>query len=192
MESARTGTKSAKDRSLSALTRGLPLMTLGQRIPAKLLERGIFWLNRSAQAAQARAFSALTPLGIDPRHFAVMTLLGQDGALSQRQIAQSLNIDPAMMVALVDDLERLELVKREEKEDDRRAYAVRLTSKGAQTLEEAEKQVDLIEEDLFGPLSEQEYVTLLGLLRKLHADRCACGCAAAARPETTTTKEDTK
>lgn len=167
-------------RVVSALSQGLPLISQGRRLPRKLLKRGLFWLNRGAQTAQVRAFAALAPLGIDPRHFAVLTLIEEAGALSQRQISDALNVDPAMMVALVDDLERLSLVRREVRAEDRRAYAVRLTAAGSKRLAEAERRMDALEESLFGALSQEEYARLLDLLKKLHPGGCACGCGALA------------
>lgn len=180
MDTRPTASRPAKDRTLAALNKGLPLMTLGNRVPAKLASRGIFWLNRSAQAAQVRAFATLGPLGIDPRHFAVLTLLEEAGPLSQQQISQGLNVDPTMMVSIIDSLEHLGLARRETKKEDRRAYAVNLTPPGAELLKEAGERIDALENELFGPLTEEEYAQLLRLLRKLHPNSCACGCTTSA------------
>ncbi len=182
MKTVSSPNRPAKDRSLSALNRGLPLLTLGSRVPASLTSRGIFWLNRGAQSAQSHASAALAPLGIDPRHFAVLTLLQEAGPLSQQRISQGLNVDPTMMVSIVDDLERLGLARREVQKEDRRAYAVKLTPSGVTLLEEAEKRIDVLEEELFSPLTDDEYVQLLNLLRKLHPNSCVCGCTDAVAP----------
>jgi len=60
------------------------------------------------------------------------------------------------MVALVDDLEQLGLVRRERNPADRRAYMIRLTSEGADLQRRAEEALNGEAEKFFRPLSENE------------------------------------
>jgi DNA-binding MarR family transcriptional regulator len=147
---------------------GLPMITLGMKLPAKLLDRTIFWVNKTSQRIQARAISVLKPLGIDPRHYVVLLLLEEAGPISQKEISEDLNIDPTIMVAIVDDLERLGHARRNVDPRDRRAHAVMLTSKGGRMLEKASKVMDAMEKEIFQVLSEAEHTGLVTMLKRLH------------------------
>jgi MarR family transcriptional regulator, temperature-dependent positive regulator of motility len=71
------------------------------------------------------------------------------------------------MVALVDDLEQLGLVRRERNPADRRAYMIRLTSEGADLQRRAEEALNGEAEKFFRPLSENERVGLRDQLVRL-------------------------
>jgi len=146
----------------------MPMVTLGTRLSSKLMDRAIFWINKTARLIQARAFGALRPLGIDPRHYVVLLLLEEVGPISQKVISEDLNIDPTIMVAIVDDLERLGLVRRDANPEDRRAYAVKLTSKGGRMIEKASRIMDSMETEFFRGLSETERTRLVATLKRLH------------------------
>ena len=160
--------ESAKRGNPTAIRAGLPMITLGRRLPGRLMERTIFWVNKTSQQIQARAFNALKPLGMDPRHYVVLLLLEEAGPISQQEMSLDLNIDPTIMVAIVDDLERLGLARRDVHPRDRRAYAVKLTPKGGRMLERATKIMDGVEKDFFRVLSEAERAELVTILRRLH------------------------
>ncbi|MBI2040129.1 MarR family transcriptional regulator [Candidatus Microgenomates bacterium] len=51
-------------------------------------------------------------------------------SLSQNELALILYLSPASVVTLIDELEKLGLVKREIPSDDRRRYSIVLTKKG--------------------------------------------------------------
>ncbi len=144
------------------------MITLGRRIPAKLTERTMFWVNKTSHRIQALAFAALKPLGMDPRHYVVLLLLEEAGPISQHEMSMDLNIDPTIMVAIVDDLERLGLARRDVHPRDRRAYAVKLTPKGERMLDRATKIMDGMEKDFFRVLTESERADLVAILRRLH------------------------
>jgi DNA-binding MarR family transcriptional regulator len=118
---------------------------------------------------------ALKPLGLNTRHFGVMTLLrdqkAADGGLaSQQAIGERLRIDRTTMVALIDDLERAGYVKRDRNPDDRRAYVRTLTPAGRKAQTRAEKAIDSDAQQFFGRLSEPERQQLHGLLRRLNGE----------------------
>jgi DNA-binding MarR family transcriptional regulator len=152
----------------AGLKRGHPMIGLAPRLPGKLLRRTIFWLNKTAHKAQARAFRALEPLGIDPRHYLVLMLLEEYGPQSQQEVSRSLNIDPAVMVSLVDDLESLKALRREVQPHDRRAYALHLTPKGVRLIGDATRLMDEMEQRFFSVLSKDEHAQLLATLKRLH------------------------
>ena len=153
-------------------------------------------LYAASEAVQLVADQALEPLGIGVRHFALLTFLtheavaeadsihealtgraasGAAAALSQQAIGEALRIDRTTMVALVDDLEQLGLVRRERNPADRRAYMIRLTSEGAELQRRAEEALNGEAEKFFQPLSENERVGLRDqLVRLVEHSRAAC------------------
>jgi len=145
-------------------------------------------LYTASEAVQSTANDALDPLGIGVRHFALLTFLAHEAAggtsepihevltgrapsgaaaLSQQAIGDALRIDRTTMVALVDDLERLRLVRRERNPADRRAYMIRLETEGVDLERRAEKALNARAREFFEPLSEDERVALRDALVRL-------------------------
>jgi len=128
----------------------------------------------AAESAQEVADRALEPLGLNVKHFGVMTFLRYEtepdperGSLSQQAIGERLRIDRTTMMALLDDLERAGYVKRERNPDDRRAYVISLTAGGRRAHARAEKAVDEHALQFFGQISEPERQELHRLLARL-------------------------
>lgn len=143
-------------------------------LPASLQRRLGAVLAWAAEDAQEVADRALEPLGLNVKHFGVMTFLRHEtepdpeqGSLSQQAIGERLRIDRTTMVALIDDLERAGYVKRERNPDDRRAYVITLTTAGKRAQARAEEAVDAHALEFFGKLSEDERQELHRLLARL-------------------------
>lgn len=85
----------------------------------------------SVGSAAALAFeSALTPTGLQPRHFAVLKGLRGGEAKSQQQLAESLGIPASRLVGLLDMLVERGFVERRDSPADRRVKLVRLRDAG--------------------------------------------------------------
>ena len=143
-------------------------------LPASLQRRLGAVLGWAAANAQEVANRALEPLGLNVKHFGVVTFLRHEtepdperGSLSQQAIGERLRIDRTTMVALIDDLERGGYVKRDRNPDDRRAYVITLTAAGKRAKSRAEKAVDEQALEFFGRLSEDERQELHRLLARL-------------------------
>jgi DNA-binding MarR family transcriptional regulator len=143
-------------------------MALGPRIPAEMTRRSIYWINRTSQLIQKEVCTVLEPLGIDPRHYVVLLSLEEMGPLSQVSLSGNLNLDPAITVAIVDDLERRGAAFRKPDPADRRVNALLLTGEGRRLIGAATRALDGFESVFFGNLSEEERASLLRTLRKLH------------------------
>jgi DNA-binding MarR family transcriptional regulator len=139
-------------------------------VPPAMMRRVGALLGLASQAAQEAGNNALAPLGLSVKDFAVLTFLGAERAspFSQQAIGERLRIDRTTMVAVIDDLEQAGLVRRERNADDRRAYVIKLTPKGARMQARAEKALDALMNDHYlAPLSEVERQTLAELLTRL-------------------------
>jgi DNA-binding MarR family transcriptional regulator len=133
-----------------------------------------FLISRLGFEVGQQLADGLAPLGIEPRHFGLLRALAFGEGQSQRAIGQALGIHPNRMVALVDDLERLGLVRRRPHPTDRRAHSLALTPNGKRALQKAFQVAFGIEDALctdLGPGERAQLLSLLGRLRSRDPDR---------------------
>jgi DNA-binding MarR family transcriptional regulator len=107
----------------------------------------------------------LAPLDLRLRHYQLLRLLHFDGPRLQSTIGPVLGVDRTTVVALVDQLEKMKLAKRERSLDDRRAYLISATAKGKRIAIKATELVGQVEATMFAPLSVEEQ----NVVRKLSA-----------------------
>jgi len=109
----------------------------------------------------------MATLGIDTRHYAVLVAIADADGPSQQDVSDALGIDRATLVALADDLEANQLIRRARSDQDRRAYALRLTSAGAALMNAAHTLMEQCEEEFTGVLTPAERSQLAELLARL-------------------------
>jgi DNA-binding MarR family transcriptional regulator len=83
--------------------------------------------------------------GLTPRQLAVLVMVAQNEGLSQTGLVDRTGIDRSTLADLVKRLKGKGLLQRRHTKEDARAYAVRLTEEGKQSLRTAEplaKRVD--------------------------------------------------
>jgi DNA-binding MarR family transcriptional regulator len=141
----------------------------GVGLPSTLEHRVTYLLRRVTDAAGRLANAHLAPLALDTRHYTVLAVLAGGGGSSQRTIADTLGLDRATVVALVDTLESQGLARRLRSREDRRANAVELTPKGRRVLKRADGMMDACEATLIRVLSIEEREQLTRMLERLLA-----------------------
>ena len=87
--------------------------------------------------------------------------------ISQAEIADKLNLKPASIVTLIDELEKLKLVKRQEVVNNRRKYQIILTKQGKLLAAEIAEQIKALENFLKNQLSPDEQEKLHKTVEKL-------------------------
>lgn len=92
---------------------------------------------------------------------------GSQKGCSMSTIAASLEVTLPQVTALVTKLLNLKLVTQKAAASDRRSRVVMLTSKGRQTLDEANKQVESARVHLFGEDNEEALKQYIAMLEKL-------------------------
>jgi DNA-binding MarR family transcriptional regulator len=135
--------------------------------PDRLADSAGFLLARAGGRAIRELNRALEPYRLRSRHYTVLALAAEHDGLPQRELGEVLAVDPSAIVALVDDLERARLVRRQLRDGDRRTRLVVVTGEGKCLLEEARALAARVHDDLLAPLSEQEREDLMGLLRRV-------------------------
>ncbi len=109
---------------------------------------------------------AVGTAGLSPRHVATLQLL-TDGPVSQKALTDGLGVDPSVLVALLNGLEKDDLIHRRRDPADRRRHIVDITPEGRDRLRKADLALDTVEEELFAGLSARELTTLRALLGRL-------------------------
>jgi DNA-binding MarR family transcriptional regulator len=128
-----------------------------------------FLLGRAHMAHRQIAEVELAPLGLDPRQFGALSVLADEGPVSQQRLGERMGVDRTTMVALVDGLERSGLVERERNPEDRRAYALRATPRGRRVLERAAAAAERAEAEFLARVPAQDARRLKQILRTLLA-----------------------
>jgi DNA-binding MarR family transcriptional regulator len=105
--------------------------------------------------------------GLAGKAFGCLSVVADEGPLSQHELGRRLGVDRSTIVTVVDQLEADRLVERERNPTDRRAYALRVTRRGRVWLEQASKAVLEIEREFLEPLSAAERRQLIGMLQRL-------------------------
>lgn len=120
-------------------------------------------------------------MGLRPRHFVALTVLRDQGAMPQQELAERLHVDRTNLVGLLNALEQDGLVARTRSPEDRRRHLVELTAAGAGKLADAERAVADAEDEVLGGLDADEREQLYLLLQRATANATVdCTAAVAA------------
>lgn len=99
------------------------------------LDRRIGYLLRRAQIAVFRDFFATFEAhDIRPGQYSILTVIECNPGLKQGEVSAALGIKRANMVAMIDELEKRKLLRRDPSVIDRRSYALMLTAKGTRLM----------------------------------------------------------
>lgn len=146
---------------------------LGDKLgPAFLL------LGRLVQRRLEHALSR-AGLGLTPAQARVIVMLHFHGPLSQQSLAAHTDVEPSTLVSTLDVMEREEYARRERNPNDRRAYLVHLTERGARLVPRLFALWDEVEERLLAPLDDEElsrlHHSISRLISNLSEGETCCG-----------------
>jgi len=128
-----------------------------------------FMLSSIGYAISRRFHAVLEPLELEPGEFALLRAVAVNDGEPQNALADRLHISPSWMVAVVDDLERRQLLERRPHAHDRRVRMLHLTSAGKKLMKQAERKAQQFDALVTEPLSETELEQLLELLQRVAA-----------------------
>lgn len=107
----------------------------------------------------------LAPIDIRPAQYSVLIVIAANPGLSQSDLADTLGIERARLVRLLDRLERRGLTQRLASRTDRRSHALQLTPEGRKTLKRAKSLAALHEARLAERLGTEQRRSLLDVLK---------------------------
>ena len=114
-----------------------------------------FQLVRLGQLASHQLVDRLAPLGLRPRHCAVLELLRVQ-SMPQLDLAHRLGVAPSVVVDMVDELQELHAVQRVRDATDRRRQYVALTAHGRSLVRRAANAARALDEDLLRDLDSTQ------------------------------------
>src|SRR5688572_24359101 len=99
-------------------------------VPPALSEMAGFLVAKVHAIFHLRGNEVIGPGTLTIRHFGCLSVIADEGPLSQAYLATLMRVDRTTMVAIVDELEAAGLIDRRRNPDDRRAYALEATKAG--------------------------------------------------------------
>ena len=136
-------------------------------LPERLLTDQAYLLGRLGREARRQFTQVLSAWELQQSHYGILLLLDAIGQASQQHLAQTLTIDRANMVALLDTLQQRGFIQRQADPYDRRRHVVQLTSVGHRTLQQIRQAREEVDDAFFAGLDSAEQETLHRLLVKL-------------------------
>ena len=116
------------------------------------------------QDAMRRLREAHTAHSLSPRQFHLLGLLHDRGPLTQRELGALMDVDPSILVTLLNPLEADGYLSRDRDPSDRRRHVVTLAPAGARQLDRAAQAQRDAEDELFAGLTDAQREQLRGLL----------------------------
>jgi len=126
-----------------------------------------FLLARANALSLSAANAALADYGLKVRSYSVLALAVSGERPTQRELSEFLRLDPSQIVALIDELERAGLARREPDVNDRRVNVVVATEHGREVHRRARRATNLAEAEAFGVLDDGELEQVKAALRRL-------------------------
>ena len=145
-----------------------PKKTASPALDLGLLEDSIGYALRMASFnATQRFHKVMRSFQLRPAQFSTLVLIGANPGVRQRDLCETLGIEKANFVGLLDILERRNLVERRAEPKDRRRYAIFLTKEGQSLLRKASRTHAGMENSLKKQLSIGNKTDLLATLARL-------------------------
>jgi len=121
------------------------------------VRRAQYWIFRDVN-------SKLERLKLDVIRYSILELISSNAGINQIQLSGALGIERARLVALLDELQGLDLLVRKRSVTDRRSHELHLTAVGDTLLREANVLITAHEERLIKRMGPENYsLALKGL-----------------------------
>lgn len=170
-ESKLTKSKLAKFASARSRAVNGKALPAAQTSGAQPLDLGALptYIGYRLRRAQISAFDdfirCAAAAGLRPAQFSTLIVINANPGSKQTQVAHALGIKGTNFVAMVNELERRELIER--RASDRRSHALHLTAKGRQALASVIRNQDALEREydrLLGPGGREKLLEMLEAL----------------------------
>ena len=115
-------------------------------------------------------------IGMRLKQLITLDHLRDSDSCLQQALGQTLMLDPNNCVLLLNELDERGYVERRRDPADRRRHIVEITPAGVDALEEAERKLETLEDEVLGNLSQPERAQLHGLLAKAMAGQDLDAC----------------
>ena len=132
------------------------------------LDRRLGYVLRRAQMAVFRDFfSAFEAFDIRPAQYSILTVIECNPGLKQSEVSEALGIQRTNFVAMVDELQRRGLVRRDPAPNDRRSYALVLTEAGRRLMGELHEVAERHEQRIADAIGAETHRRMFATLWKI-------------------------
>ncbi|WP_335976554.1 MarR family winged helix-turn-helix transcriptional regulator [Streptomyces sp. CA2R106] len=145
----------------------------GAATPRRLVALPSRLLNLAAAQGERMVSGRLAAADARKWHYAVLAALEEYGPASQATLSRRTGIYRSDLVAVINELEARDAVRRAPDPEDRRRNVVTLTPDGRDHLHRLDTVLDTAQEDLLAPLTDEERTELTALLTRLLAHHTA-------------------
>lgn len=128
-----------------------------------------YHLRRASSAFTADFNRTLAGTGVRQVLLGILSIVAGNPDANQGAVGRALGIQRANMVALINELVEAGLISRKVSKEDRRAFALTVTAKGAKMLETCLARIAEHEAEMLSDLSDAERATLIDLLGRIEA-----------------------
>jgi DNA-binding MarR family transcriptional regulator len=135
--------------------------------PSKKAAGPAFLLAQVGAHAASTFRERIAAIGLAPPDAGVFRLLAATQGISQQDLSSKLGIHPSRLVSILDELESRGLLERKPNAEDRRQYALHLTTRGRETFTTIAQISQQHQEELCASLTRDEREKLADLLRKI-------------------------
>jgi DNA-binding MarR family transcriptional regulator len=152
---------SAKQPAASAKKAAAPAVSpSATSSPAHLIHR--------AEQCAADIFARIAPAGqLTPRQLTILTAIDADPGISQTGLVEKTGIDRSTLADIIRRMLEKDLLQRQRTAEDARAYAVKLTRKGANLLKKMRPYADQVDRELLKAIPKDRKDVFLSVLEQM-------------------------
>jgi len=126
-----------------------------------------FMVNAFARLLRMELERRLSPAGLTPTTWVVLSSLNEGESLSQSELVRRTFLDAATMTRALDVLEARGSITRTRDESDRRVQIIQITKKGSHLLDQVAKVGPNVSHEMTTVLNDDEREQMAELLRRL-------------------------
>lgn len=157
----------AKDQEKKAPTKA---STPPKKKSAELqaFDGSISHLIHRAEQCSTDMFGTIAPNGLlTPRQFAILDAIKDNPGISQTGLVNMTGIDRSTLADIVRRMLEKDLVQRERTQKDARAYAVKLTRKGTNTLKKIQPLAETVDKEILEAIPKEHRTLFVSLLAEM-------------------------
>ena len=138
--------------------------------PLPAYQGSVTHLIHRAEQCAGDIFARVAPSGVlTPRQFAILESIGENTGISQTGLVEKTGIDRSTLADIVRRMLEKDLIQRQRTPEDARAYAVKLTRKGVNTLKKMRLHADSVDKQFLAAIPKEHRETFLAVLAQIVA-----------------------
>jgi DNA-binding MarR family transcriptional regulator len=162
-------TRTAKPAKRSAAPKK-PAAAKSAPAPLEPFKGSVSHLIHRAEQCAGDIFARVAPSGVvTPRQYAILEEIDANPGISQTGLVDRTGIDRSTLADIVRRMLDKGLVQRERTPEDARAYAVKLTRKGANTLKRMQPVAEKVDKQLLDAIPKEHRDTFVSVLAQMVA-----------------------